>query len=138
MNRMKCHLGALLLLTGAACVGVDRDGSTEAASGLSPVQLADIPVPDGMTLLTGLNQSHSYEAGRFRVAELHYFGNPSIEEVASYLTARFPGHGWELVRDARDASGAELVFDRHPHQATCKLSRDGSVTRLRIDLRTPN
>lgn len=128
---------AVLLLALGACLGSARDGTTEQASGLSPVQLADIPVPDGMKLRDSLNESHSYEVGTFRVADLQYFGNVPLTEVASYLRDRMPQHGWRLVSDNL-AGEAELVFDRRPHRATCRIWNDGSVTRLHVGVRTPD
>lgn len=132
---LRVSLAALPLMFGA-CLGSDRDGSTEQASGLSPVQLADIPVPDGMKLRDSLNESHSYEVGTFRVADLHYFGNVPLADVASYLRERMPQHGWRLVTEAV-AHESELVFDRRPHRATCRIWNDGSVTRLHVGVRTP-
>ena len=132
--RATTFLVASILL--ASCLGSRRDGTTESASGLSPVQLADIPVPEGMKLRDSLNESHSYEVGTFRVADLQYFGNVAIADVASYLRERMPLHGWRLVRE-NQGTEAELIFERRPHQATCRVWGDGSVTRLHVGVRTP-
>lgn len=131
------RLAALLLLTAlTACLGSRRDGTTEAVSGLTPVQLSDVPVPDGMKLRSALNESHSYEVGRFRVADLHYFGNVPIREVASYLRDRMPLHGWRLVEEKVEETDGKLVFERRPNRAVCGISLDGSVTRLHVGVRT--
>jgi hypothetical protein len=129
-------LAVLLLSLGAlGCAGVDRDGTTEAASGQTPVQFSDIPVPDGMRLQQDLNQSHSYEVGGFRVADFHYFGNLPVDEIAAYMEARMPQHSWTL-REQRAGEERELVFVRGREQVRCRLHVDSlSVTRMHVEVR---
>jgi hypothetical protein len=118
-----------------ACTGMDRDGTTEAASGQTPVQFSDIPVPDGMTLQQDLNQSHSYEYGQFRVADLHYYGKLPVAEIAEYLEARMPKHGW-VLSGAQRGTPAELTFTRGRQRVRCRIEVDSiSVTRMHVEVR---
>lgn len=127
---------AVSVLLGA-CTGMNRDGSTEQASGLTAVQFADIPVPDGMKLQTGLNESHSYESGQFRFADLFYFGNLPTAEVTDYMKRRMALHGWQLI-DEKTGERSELVFVRRPNRVRCEVWVDNSsVTRMHVEVRTP-
>lgn len=140
MSKLRPAGVAAIVLTTllGACLGSRRDGTTEAASGLSPVQLSDIPVPSGMTLRSSLNESHSYEVGQFRVADLHYFGTVPIPEVVNYMRDRMPVNGWRLVEESSGENEAKLVFERRPNRAECECRLDGAVTRLHVAVRTPN
>lgn len=125
----------LALIAACACTGMHRDGTTEAASGQTPVQFSDIPVPDGMTLQQDLNQSHSYESGRFRVADLHYYGKLPVGEIADYLRVRMPQHGWTLAEESGDEQ-KELVFTRGRQRVRCTIGVDSiSVTRMHVEVR---
>ena len=151
-------LAVLCLALPIACTSVDRDGTTVEASGLTAQQLPDIPVPDGLLLQTGLNESHSFESGRLRHADLFYYGSLSVAEVRDYMIERMPLHGWRQVEspgesptDAAPSAGtepstrpaggeerAELEFERRPNRAHCSIWVDsGSVTRMHVAVRTP-
>jgi hypothetical protein len=126
----------VLAVAPVACVGLDNDGSAEAASGQTPVQFSDIPVPDGMKLQQDLHQSHSFELGQFRVADLHYFGNLPIAEIADYLKARMPQHGWSLEAEGAEPSARKLLFVRGRQKATCSINVDEiGVTRMHVEVR---
>lgn len=151
------RIGTYLAMFGAgilfgACTGMHRDGTAAEASGLTAVQFRDVPVPDGMVLQTGLNESHSYEAGRFRFADLYYYGNLPVAEIAEYMKRRMALHGWQLVeetggRPAEASAGAgddpatarsETLFERAPNRVRCEVWLDSSgVTRMHVEVRTP-
>lgn len=126
----------VLAVAPVACVGLDNDGSAEAASGQTPVQFSDIPVPDGMKLQQDLHQSHSFELGQFRVADLHYFGNLPVAEIADYLKARMPQHGWSLETESAGPASRKLLFVRGRQKATCAILVDEiGVTRMHVEVR---
>jgi hypothetical protein len=126
----------VLAVVPTACAGLDQDGSAEAASGQTPVQFSDIPVPDGMKLQQDLHQSHSFELGQFRVADLHYFGNLPVAEISDYLKARMPQHGWSLESESADTAARKLLFVRGRQKATCALQIDEiGVTRMHVEVR---
>jgi hypothetical protein len=126
-------LAVALLLLAACRSAPDRDGTTASP----PVQFADIPVPDGMTLETLMNRSHSYEAGDFRFGDLYYYGNLPVADVASYMTQRMAVHGWTLAGEQRQERRVELLFERRPHRTTCTIWKDSSdVTRMHVQVRT--
>ncbi|MEY2982436.1 MAG: hypothetical protein ACO4CT_00595 [Planctomycetota bacterium] len=126
----------VLAVAPTACVGLDQDGSAEAASGQTPVQFSDIPVPDGMKLQQDLHQSHSFELGQFRVADLHYFGNLPVSEISDYLKARMPQHGWSLESESADPGARKLLFVRGRQKATCAIRLDEiGVTRMHVEVR---
>lgn len=126
----------VLAVAPSACVGLDQDGSAEAASGQTPVQFSDIPVPDGMKLQQDLHQSHSFELGQFRVADLHYFGNLAVAEISDYLKARMPQHGWSLEAENAEPDSRKLLFVRGRQKATCAIRVDDiGVTRMHVEVR---
>ena len=127
---------ALLAVVGCR-TAPDADGSTESASGLTPVQFEDIPIIDGMTLETQMNRSHSYEAGSFRIGDLYYYGNVDRERVVSYMTERMGLHGWKLVGETREDRETELRFERRPYRTRCTIWTDSSdLTRMHVEYRT--
>lgn len=105
--------------------------------GLQSPQLDDVPVPSGMRLQNGLNESHSYEASGFRHAALRYYGTVPVAEVADYMRQRMKLHDWELVSEEASEDRRELRFDRHPYETTCTIWRDANaVTRMEIRVDT--
>ena len=87
-----------LLLTAALAACAGQPAANQKAS-----QFGDIPVPDGMTFQEGPTQSNSYEAGGFRYADLRYYGNLSVAEVARFMKKGMGRHGWEL-ESAKDVA----------------------------------
>lgn len=135
---LRSLIGFAVVTAACACAGTYNDGAAEEASGLTAQQLADIPVPQGLELSTDLHQSHSFESGRFRIADLHYFGNLPIEEVAGFMRDGMRLRGWRLVDDQASPDRIELAFERRPNRTRCLIWRDdSSVTRMHVEVRTP-
>ncbi len=137
-RRSSAAFAAAALLVFAACRSApDQDGSAESASGLTPVQFADIPIPDGMVLETQMHRSFTYEVGDFRLGDLYYYGNLPIDSVASYMSERMALHGWKQVGEDHTERATDLHFERRPHRADCRIWKDDSdVTRMHIAVST--
>ena len=120
-----------LLLTAALAACAGQPAANQKAS-----QFGDIPVPDGMTFQEGPTQSNSYEAGGFRYADLRYYGNLSVAEVARFMKKGMGRHGWELESAKDETAEVDLVFKRTPDQARCRIWKDDAVTRMKVEVRT--
>ncbi len=121
-----------------ACAGTWRDGTTEESSGLTPLQFGDIPCPDGMTLQTGLNESHSIEVGEFRYGDLFYYGSLPVPDIADYMQRSMPRHAWELVSEEWNDGRVVQTWRRVPQTVRCEIHEDASgVVRMHVHVRTP-
>ncbi|MBK8980553.1 MAG: hypothetical protein IPM29_32015 [Planctomycetes bacterium] len=134
-------LGSLMLgslmLGAAACVGPRSDGSTEAVSGTTFLQFDDVPVPDGMELQTGMNQSFSHVSEPFRFGDFHYAGSVPFGQVVSDMRAKMPLFGWSEVGIHDSDQRAELEFLRRPYHVRCEIAAlDSGRVKMLVEYRT--
>ncbi len=130
---------AVPLLTGCAGPGAD--------TGVSEAQFSDMPVPDGMKLVTGDARSHSFEAGAFRFGRFEYRGGLPIQAAANHMRDRMPLDGWMLIADSADSESTdsdsapgpqpvELLFHRGQYRYKCLIHSDEALTRMVVDYTT--
>ena len=95
-------MGLALPLLAACQLEQEFNPSVEAGElPTSVVQFVDLPVPQRLKILSGVQQSWSYQSGRFRNAKLHYVGSVAFENVRAFLRERLPTHGWRLIDEER-------------------------------------
>lgn len=105
--------------------------------GVSAIQFADIPIPDGLKLHEHNHVSDAVVVGSFRHANFTYSGTIPVAEVSAYLRDRMPHHRWHLIDEETDTSGGEnLRFRRGKYVAECRLAKVESITEMNVSVRT--
>ena len=132
LPRVLCFCAVALPLLSLSC------RSSKAEFGVTAIQPADVVVPEGMQLRENLSSSN--EAEGWVYAHLVYRGGTPPEAAVADVLERMPLHSWELVQDTLEDAPDErrtLRFQRGRYTATYAFHRDGSVTGMVVDYRTP-
>ncbi|MCC6671355.1 MAG: hypothetical protein IT458_09860 [Planctomycetes bacterium] len=115
----------------------DGSASSGKGDGVSAVQFDDIPVPDGMKLVSQHHESHSVQVGGYRYADFVYRGSDPIDQVAAYMLQRMPQHSWKAVKeDASSADTRVLRFERDAYRVECTITRESRTTTMNVQVRT--
>ncbi|MFM1918632.1 MAG: hypothetical protein RLZZ303_266 [Candidatus Hydrogenedentota bacterium] len=108
----------------------------ETDTGVGAVQFQDMVVPLGFTLLDDNHQSHSREAGEWRMGKFQYQGSAAIADAANYVRQRMPQHSWSIEADEVQATGGKLRFVRGRYVAEYTFARVEGSTMMYVDYQT--
>lgn len=105
--------------------------------GVGATQFQDVVVPSGMRLREAGHESHSQEAGAWRIGHFVYFGSVDVPNAANYVRERMPQHGWAKARDVETGEGGlRVTFERGIYTADYSFSRSEGSTLMIVDYTT--
>lgn len=123
---------------GNSSTGVKLPEEAEAHSAeLQRNQFVDIPAPKDMTLVTGHNESYSFQRGGVRVARLQYWGTSSgVEDVVSFYreTMEHRPFGCDLASDRTEGEVQLLTFRKEAERCDIEVKRENRGTTALIYL----
>lgn len=107
-----CFLFVFSLFVVFGCESIHARSSYREEPDLAPAsssKLADIPVPQDLTLLP--KESYSFESGAVRVAVLKYHGRVTVDRVVRFYKAQMPLARWTLLNTI-ESQNCLLNFER--------------------------
>lgn len=123
------------IVAAAVFAGCAADPMT--TEGVGATQFQDVVVPSGMRLRESGHESHSQEAGAWRMGHFVYFGAVDVPQAANYVRERMPQHGWAKTRDEETGEGGmRMLFERGIYTADYSFSRSEGSTMMIVDYAT--
>ncbi len=139
LKPMRALIPAILVSALLGACATQPGELSEADSGVSAIQFADIPVPAGMRLREGRHDSHSFQAGDFRYGDFRYMGMVPVQAAVSYMGERMKLNRWAQSEPTEIIAGKQhMRFTRYPYQTHCVIWKepDENITRMNIEVRT--
>jgi hypothetical protein len=138
MNQNLAIRGLQILALGLALAACESNEIQHNGDlGITVVQFADAPVPEGLKLVERFYESHSREEAGWRYGHFEYVGQTQIKEACDYLLQRMPNHNWQLTADsASEPNVRQLQFKRGAYVVDYRLERIHGETHMVVDYDT--
>lgn len=103
---------------------------------LQRAQMPDIPVPSGFEFVDRGNRSWSYTQGGVKIAELHYWGTSSMDEVMEFYkqTMSQSAYGWTAGPEGLANGSHSLAFRKDGSDCLVEIHKGnrGTVIDIRV------
>ena len=137
MKRLIVFAAALFAVAGCETVqhGTTTLDPTRSVS-IARSQFDDIPVPEGLQIITLGNRSFTYERGVVRVGRLEYSGPVAGDDVVGFYRANMPlqPYGWTLTEEKREDASTSMPFRKGSAKCVLSISLGTRNSTLTIDV----
>jgi hypothetical protein len=135
MVRTNCVFGvvaafvlALLLLPGCS----QNDQAIPTAAPNPPI--ADVPIPDGMTIDLSESQSTVVPESNLRLVNHVYKGSVPELSVTRFFLQELPTQGWQYVQETQNPEGITLFFTKGREDCTITVAHSWFTTKAYVSI----
>jgi len=134
MIRIAYLFAVLFALTLAlpTLTGCSQDQPVPPAAANPPI--ADVPIPDGMTIDLSQSQSTVVPGSNLRLVNHVYTG--SVDQLAAtrFFQQELPKNGWQYVEETQNPEGITLFFTKGRENLTITISHSWFTTTAYVSI----
>jgi len=123
-------LGIFVLAGLAACSQNDNAMPTPAAN----PPIADVPIPDGMTIDLDHSQSTVVPGSNLRLVNHEYTGSLQQLAVTRFFQQEMPQNGWQYVEETQNPEGITLFFTKGGEDCTITVTHSWFTTKAYVSI----